>query len=118
VVSAGGGVSAAGEYLDTVASHSVSTLPPSVLMREDAELRRLLRAVLEVVADFEATQLDHDVTQVTMYGALLVGVADVATVMGALADAADCGEQHEPVSTSLARAAACRQLAARISGAR
>jgi hypothetical protein len=36
--------------------------------------------------------------------------------MDALSDAADCGEQHEPVSTSLARSAVYRELAARIGG--
>jgi hypothetical protein len=66
MVSAGRDVRAAREYLDAIRSHSVSTLPPSVLMREDAELRRLLRIVLDVVADFEETQLDDDVTQVTL----------------------------------------------------
>jgi hypothetical protein len=117
-VSADRDLSVAREYLDTIRAHSVSTLPPSVLAREDAELRRLLRIALDVVADYEATQLDHELTSVTMYGALLIGVADVATVLDALSDAADCGEQHEPSSTSLALAAAYRELAARIGGQR
>jgi len=93
-VTADRGVSAAREYLDTIMSHSVASLPPSVLMREDAELRRQLRIVLEVVDDYESTQLDHEVTQVTLYGALLVGVADVGTVMDALTDAAWHQAQH------------------------
>ena len=65
-----------------------------MLAREDAELRRQLRIVLQVVEDWEATDLDHDVTQVTVHGALLVGLPDVSTVMDALTDAAWQQAQH------------------------
>jgi hypothetical protein len=109
-------VRAARGYLDKVRSRSVESLPPSVLAREDAELRRLLRIVLDVLEDYEHIELDYEVTQLTLYGALLIGLSDVSTLMDALADAADCGEQHEPVSASPARSAIYRELAARIGG--
>jgi hypothetical protein len=94
VVSADRDVRSARDYLATIRSHSVSELPPSVLAREDAELRRLLRIALDVIDDYEATALDDEVTQMTLHGALLVGLSDVATVTDALSDAAWHQAQH------------------------
>ena len=85
---------AAREYLDIIRSRPVATLPPTVLVRECAELRRLLGLVLEVLADFEDTALDDEVTQPTMWGGLHIAAPDVAAVMSALTDATQWQAQH------------------------
>jgi hypothetical protein len=51
-------VQLAREYLAGVRKHKVSTLPPSVLVRECAELRRQLGQVLDAIGeDGQAAQL-------------------------------------------------------------
>jgi hypothetical protein len=117
-MSADRGVQAAREYLNTISARLVAELPPSVLVREDAELRRQLRIVLEVVSDYEYTVIDEDRTQPTMWGGIYVAAADALTVADALSDAADCGEQHEPIDSSAARSSVYRELAARLGSAR
>lgn len=47
-------VTYAREFLTGARKHKVAELPPSVLMREDAELRRQLGQVLDVAAELEA----------------------------------------------------------------
>ena len=44
-------VTLAREYLASVRQHKVTTLPPSVLVRECAELRRQLGQVLDAIGD-------------------------------------------------------------------
>ena len=44
-------VTAAREFLEGARKRKVAELPPSVLMREDAELRRQLGQVLNVIAE-------------------------------------------------------------------
>jgi hypothetical protein len=66
-------VSIAREYLASVRRHKVTTLPPSVLVRECAELRRQLGQVLDVI-DGQAAALGADQS---------------ATVLSALEDASD-----------------------------
>jgi hypothetical protein len=96
-------VIAAREFLDGARRRKVDELPPSVLMREDAELRRLLGKLLDVVRDYEDTELDLEVTQITIAGGVLLAPADLRTLYSALADAiayrepaefcADCGDE-------------------------
>lgn len=107
-------VTAAREYLDSVKGHAVPTLPPIALAREVAELRRHLRGVLSAVEDLVPDEMDETKTQVTLWGGLYFAPADALTVMSALSDAADCAEDHEPVSLSLARAARYRDLSERV----
>jgi hypothetical protein len=60
-------------YLAEVSAVGVEQLPPTVLMREVAELRRLLASVLAIIGD-QAAALDED---------------QAATVMAALDDASE-----------------------------
>ena len=53
-------------YLDVAQRHSVEALPPTILMRECAELRRLLGQVLAVLAERQ-----DDARQLTQIRALL-----------------------------------------------
>lgn len=88
-------VTAAREYLTGIRQHKVAALPPSVLVRECAELRRQLGQVLDAVgqADGEirgsrtASGTDPD-------GMTTIVPADLPAVLGALADAAGCHERH------------------------
>jgi hypothetical protein len=52
------------------------------LVSEDAELRRCLAWVIDVVDDYADTELDEDVTQVTLWGGFYVAPADVAALCG------------------------------------
>jgi hypothetical protein len=47
------------------------------LVREDAELRRCLGWALDVVDDFADTEIDEEVSQVTLCGGLYIAPADV-----------------------------------------
>jgi hypothetical protein len=80
-------VIAAREFLAGPRKRKVSELPPSVLAREDAELRRLLGKALDVIADYEDEELDENVTQVTTSGGAYIAPADVRTLPDVLADA-------------------------------
>jgi hypothetical protein len=71
-VTAGQRVTMAREFLDGARKRKVAEMPPSVLMRECAELRRLLGQVLDVISE-----------AVTLTG------ADLTTMITALEDAAD-----------------------------
>jgi hypothetical protein len=114
-VSADVRVTAARDFLTAISSRSAATLPPSVLVREDAELRRHLRRVLDVAADFEVTAIDDEVTQVRVYGGIYFSPADTLTVLAALNEAALCAEQeHLPSSPADEQAAAYRELHSRI----
>jgi hypothetical protein len=79
-------VAYAREFLAGARRRTVAELPPSVLAREDAELRRVLAQVLDVVADYEDAELDENVT-VTVTGGAHVAPADVLTLHIALEDA-------------------------------
>jgi hypothetical protein len=59
-------VVAAREFLAHTARRSATQLPPSVLARENAELRRLLGWVIDIVDDYAETELDLDVSQVML----------------------------------------------------
>jgi hypothetical protein len=114
-VSADRRVQAATEYLAAVSARSVATLPPSVLVRECAELRRLLRLVLQAADDLEVTALDQDITQVLLWGGAYLAPADAQTALRALDDAARCAEdEHFPSSPAGETAAAYRELHDRI----
>ncbi len=65
------------DYLVSVRRHQVTTLPPSVLVRECAELRRQLGLVLDAID--QAAALTE---------------AQRAIVLAALDEAADCREQR------------------------
>jgi len=95
-------------------SQSVATLPSMALAREVAELRRHLRGVLVAVQDLEPIEMDETRSQVTLWGGLYIAPPDVATVLGALRDAAECGELHQPDDVSLAWAARYQQLRQRL----
>ena len=71
-------VTAAREYLASVRKHKVTALPPSVLLRECAELRRQLGQVLDFI--------EHQAPPLTE--------AQRATVRDGLADAADLLEHR------------------------
>jgi len=108
-------VNAARDYLTAIRRHQVSELPPSVLVRECAELRRMLRQVLEVADDFEVTHLDQDTTQLMLFGGIYFASADADTVLRALADAAQCArDEHFPASPSDELGARYRELRDRI----
>ena len=51
-MTAGDLITLAREFLDGARKHKVTELPPSVLVREDAELRRQLGQVLDVLAEY------------------------------------------------------------------
>ena len=84
------------EFLSGTRKRKATELPPSLLLREDAELRRLLGQVLDVVADYQDTDLDLEVTQVTIAGGALLAPADLRTVRDALADAIACRRPGSP----------------------
>jgi len=73
-------VTAAREYLDAIRPHKVTTRPPSVLLRECAELRRQLGQVLDVIG-----------------GQAALSPAQLAVVLKALAVAADLTEDRATV---------------------
>jgi hypothetical protein len=78
------------EFLAHAGSCSVGELPPSVLAREDTELRRLLGWVIDVVDDYANTDLDLDVSQVLLGGGVYLKPADVLSLCpGCLSRATD-----------------------------
>lgn len=50
------------EFLDAIRPYKVTSRPPSVLVREDAELRRMLGQVLDVIRESVSLTDDHLVT--------------------------------------------------------
>jgi hypothetical protein len=96
------------EYLDAITPYPVSARPRSVLEREDAELRRVLGQVLDVIADYEDAEIDEDLTQILDSGGAQVAPADVLTLHSALEDAIAWCEDN---ATRLARVPAYRALA-------
>jgi hypothetical protein len=67
-------------------------------VQEVAELRRHLWQLLSLIDDYEAREIDHDVTQITIWGAVLIGVPDACTMLDALKDAAlSARGRHIPV---------------------
>jgi hypothetical protein len=86
-------VTAAREYLTHARKYKVAELPPAVLAREDAELRRLLGQVLDVVREMQFTLEDaedleraRDATHVDDGGVWLTP-PDALVLAKALADA-------------------------------
>jgi hypothetical protein len=78
------------EFLAHAGTCSVGELPPSVLAREDTELRRLLGWVIDVVDDYANTDLDLDVSQVLLWGGVYLKPADVLSLCpGCLSRATD-----------------------------
>lgn len=73
-----------------------------------------LRGALEMVADGNGALDQLDTTGVRTDGGLSIASEDAETVAAALADAAQCGEEHAAGSRSLALAARYRDLASRI----
>jgi hypothetical protein len=118
-------VTAAREYLDAIRPHKVTTRPPSVLVRECAELRRMLGQVLDVI-DSQAPAV--------LAGNFDLTPEQVRTVLDALDDAADwrefratstcqaCAEHPaelcEEHQADLDRVDAYRQVARQIGGDR
>jgi hypothetical protein len=68
-------VTSAREYLDSARRRKVTQLPPSLLMRECAELRRLLSQALDVIAE-DASALEE------ARAALLSSYAQPAVTLG------------------------------------
>jgi hypothetical protein len=115
-VTAAESVQYAREFLDGARNRPVPTLPPSVMMRELAETRRQLGIVLQVIEDQAAA----------------LTAADLATVLDALAVAAEYRRYRpsltceactvhpadlcEACATDLDRADEYDQLAGRIGG--
>jgi hypothetical protein len=87
---AGRRVAAAREYLDAIRPHPVSGRPHSVLVREDAELRRVLGQVLDCITEAAGTQ----VSGMSPGGAAVLSQADLPQVLGALAAAAGLHEER------------------------
>jgi hypothetical protein len=83
------------ELLDAITPYPVATRPHSVLMREDADLRWVLAQLLTLVDDYQAEEREHDVTGLTPSGGARISPTDLLTVLGALSDAAYCGEQDD-----------------------
>ena len=85
------------EFLARARQCSVAGLSASELTREDAELRRLLGWVIDVVDDYADTDLDLDVSQVVLWGGLYLKPADVLSLCpGCLSRAPHFGEGHPP----------------------
>jgi hypothetical protein len=89
-------VIAAREFLDAIRPYKVADRPISVLQREDAELRRMLGQVLDVVTemaftieDAEDEDRDRNTSHVDVEGGIWLVSADALTAVGALEDAAE-----------------------------
>jgi hypothetical protein len=81
-------VTAARELLDAVMPYPVAGRPVSVLRREDAELRRMLRQLLDLLADYEDAAEDETASHATLWGGAHIVAADMQAALGqALADA-------------------------------
>jgi hypothetical protein len=88
-------VTNAREYLAGVRQHKVSALPPSVLLREVAELRRQLGQVLDAIDQAEdEIQGSRTASGTDPDGMTTIVPPDLPAVLGALADAAGCHERH------------------------
>jgi hypothetical protein len=70
------------QFLANARTREPDDLLPADLVREDAELRRCLAWVIDVVDDFADTELDENVTQVTYSGGLYIARAEVAGLCG------------------------------------
>jgi hypothetical protein len=70
------------QFLAAARGRKPADLLPDDLVCEITELRRCLAWAIDVVDDFAATELDENVTQVTLWGGLYVAPADVAVLCG------------------------------------
>ena len=77
-------VTAAREFLDAIRPYKVSDRPHSVLMREDAELRRMLRQLLDVI-DGQPSALAG-----VQRGTLRLALGDAITYREPAGSCADC----------------------------
>src|SRR5258708_2306560 len=59
------------KFLADARKRNPADLLPDALVHEDSELRRCMAWALDVVDDFADTELDEDVTQVTLWGGRL-----------------------------------------------
>jgi hypothetical protein len=75
-------VAYARQLLADARKHEPAALLADDLVCEDAELRRCLAWVIDVVDDYADTELDEDLTQVMLGGGLYVAPADVAALCG------------------------------------
>jgi hypothetical protein len=80
-------VESAREFLAGARKRKVTELPPSLLIREAAELRRLLGGLLSLVDDFEDEERLHDTTRLTEGGGARISPEDTVILGQALADA-------------------------------
>jgi hypothetical protein len=81
-------VTRAREYLSGARRRKVTELPPPLLERECAELRRQVGQLLDVVDEAIALAAD-DSTGVWLDGSATLTPADVKTVLGALDDGSE-----------------------------
>src|SRR5258707_5783206 len=70
------------EFLAHARKRRVAVLSQRALAHEDAELRRLLGWVIDVVDDYADTDLDLDVSQVMLWGGVYLKPADVLSLCG------------------------------------
>jgi hypothetical protein len=73
-------VASAREFLAQARRCEVAVLSPRALTRENAELRRLLGWVIDVVDDYADTDLDLNVSQVLLWGGVYLTPADVLSL--------------------------------------
>ena len=69
-------------FLADARRHEPGALPADDLASEDAELRRCLGWVIDVVDDCADTELDEDLTQVMLGGGLYIAPADIEALCG------------------------------------
>jgi hypothetical protein len=70
------------QFLANARTREPDGLLPADLVSEDAELRRCLGWVIDVVDDFADTDLDENVTQVRYSGGVYIAPADVGLLCG------------------------------------
>jgi len=80
------------EYLDGARKRKVTQLPPSLLVRECAELRRHLGQLLDVIGEQAGALQEARAALLSAYeaAAVMLTAAEVATVLDGLAIAAEC----------------------------
>jgi hypothetical protein len=88
------------EFLARARRREVAVLSPRALARENAELRRALGWVIDVVDDYADTDLDLDVSQIMLWGGVYLKPADVLALcpgcLNRAADASNAGAGGSP----------------------
>jgi hypothetical protein len=86
------------QFLNSARKQEPAELAPDVLAHEDAELRRCLAWALDVIDDFADTEMDEDITQVTLAGGLYIAPKDYRRLSGpcqtALLELVDMATRH------------------------